>query len=115
MTKITVVIKSEPYSDESAYTGLKFALTALKNGHLVEIFLVQGGVFCAVHGQSPDHMPNNYDMVANVIEVGGRVVCCGTCTNARGIKRELIHPDAEIGTMNVLVEMVALSDQVINF
>ena len=115
MTRITVVIKAEPYSDESAYTGLKFAMTALKDGHSVEIFLVQGGVFLAVSDQNPSHMPNNYELLSSIVETGGRVVCCGTCTTARGVQPKAIHPNVEIGTMNMFVEMVASGDSVINF
>ncbi|MFW9919329.1 MAG: DsrE/DsrF/TusD sulfur relay family protein [Candidatus Thorarchaeota archaeon] len=115
MTAITVVIKSEPYSDESAYTGLKFALTALQDGHTIEIFLVQGGVFCALYRQDPVHMPNNYEMLESIIKSGGRVVCCGTCTKARGVQPESIHPNVEIGTMNMFVEMVASADRIVNF
>ena len=115
MSKIAIVIKAEPYSDESAYTGLKFALTALKEGHSIEIFLVQGGVFCVLKKQNPGHIPNIYEFVSDIISVGGRISCCGTCVKARGVESEMIHPDVEIGTMNVFVEMVASADQVINF
>ena len=115
MTKITVIIKAEPYSDESAYTGLKFANTALKDGHSIDIFLVQGGVFCALGNQDPSNIPSNYELVKEIITAGGRIVCCGTCTKARGVKAEEIHPNIEIGTMNVFVEMVASADRVINF
>jgi sulfur relay (sulfurtransferase) complex TusBCD TusD component (DsrE family) len=115
MTKMTVVIKSEPYSDESAYTGLKFAMTALKDGHEVKIFLVQGGVFCAVKGQNPNHMPNNFELLSSIIELGGHIVCCGTCITARGVSQETIHPDVEVGTMNIFVDMVASGERVVNF
>ncbi len=115
MTRTTVIVKSEPYSDESAFTGLKFARTALNEGHSIEVFLVQGGVFCALYGQNPDQMTNHYELISDIIELGGRVVCCGTCTKSRGIGKDLLHPNVEIGTMSILIGMVSTSDQVITF
>lgn len=113
--KITVVIKSEPYSDESAYTGLKFIKSALENGHSVDVFLVQSGVFCALSRQSPNNMPNLYELLESVISGGARVVYCGTCVKSRGIDATMIHPDAEIGSMPMFVEMVTSSDSSISF
>ena len=115
MTKITVVIKAEPYSDESAFTGLKFANTALKEGHSIDIFLVQGGVFCALSSQNPSNIPNNYELLNEIMSAGGRIVCCGTCIKARGAKVDEMHPNIEVGTMSMFVGMVASADRVVNF
>ena len=115
MAKILVVIKSEPYSDESAYTALKFITTALEDGHELEVFLVQSGVFCAMKDQSPKQMPNHFDMIEKIIEIGGHVVCCGTCIKARGITPDNLHATVEVGTMSIFVEMVANADRVVNF
>lgn len=115
MARIAVIIKSEPYSDESVFTGLKFVLTALADSHEVDVFLVQSGVFCAIMNQSPDKMPNHYEMLDKVLKEGGCVVCCGTCTKARGLRPEMLHPKAKIGSMGMFVEMVTTADSVINF
>jgi sulfur relay (sulfurtransferase) complex TusBCD TusD component (DsrE family) len=94
---------------------LKFANTALKEGHSIDVFLVQGGVFCALSGQNPSNVPNNYETLNEVISAGGRIVCCGTCIKARGVKVDQIHPNIEVGTMNMFVDMVASADSVVNF
>ena len=115
MTKITIVIKAEPYSDESAYTGLKFAKTALAEGHTVDMFLMQGAIFCALKEQNPNHMVNHFNLLDEIISSGGRVLCCGTCTTARGVSKSMIHDKAAIGTMPMFVEMVVSADRVVNF
>ncbi|MBD3404907.1 MAG: hypothetical protein GF411_02085 [Candidatus Lokiarchaeota archaeon] len=115
MTKIAVVIKSEPYSDESVYTGLKFVKSALSEGHNVEVFLVQGGVFCALSKQNPKDMPNLYSLLEQLISDGARIVCCGTCVSSRGIDTTMIHPNVEIGSMQIFVEMIASSNSSITF
>ncbi|NWF95318.1 MAG: DsrE family protein [Candidatus Thorarchaeota archaeon] len=115
MTKVTVIIKSEPYSDESAYTALKLAHAAVDKGHIVELFLVQGGVFCALREQNPSHMQNHYTMLDELITKGVRVVCCGTCTKTRGVAQSLLHPKVEVGSMPILADMITSSDSTVVF
>ncbi len=115
MTKISVVLKAEPYSDETAYTGLKFAKTALAEGHEVDMFLLQGAIFVALKKQDPSHLVNHYKLLGEIIDGGGRVLCCGSCTKARGVTKEMLHEEVGIGTMPMLVEIVTNSERVVNF
>ena len=47
MAIYTILVTSPPYSAEKAWTAFRFAITALLDGHDVNIFLIESGVFNA--------------------------------------------------------------------
>ncbi|MDK2790059.1 MAG: hypothetical protein PWP15_566 [Methanothermococcus sp.] len=113
--KFTVILSSAPYGKESAYTGLRFALTSLLEGIDVNIFLIEDGVFVAKKGQNPAEVPNYMEYLKNCIEAGAVVKACGPCGKARGLSDDDLIDGVEFGTMHDLVNFVKESDNVVNF
>ena len=115
MGKFTVVITESPYGREKAYTALRFAISALVDGHEVNLFLVQDGVFVGLKGQTPKQYPNHFELLKDFIEEGGKLRICGVCIEARGIVKEDLIDGAEVVGMHDFVEWVAESDKVLMF
>ncbi len=113
MATFTIVVSEAPYGREKAYTSLRFALTALLDGHKVNIFFVQDGVYVAKKPQNPAEFPSILAYLEEAIKEGANVKICTPCANARGISEETIVNGAKLGTMHDLVEWAAKSDQVI--
>jgi tRNA 2-thiouridine synthesizing protein D len=115
LATFTIIISEAPYGREKAYTSLRFALTALIDGHKVNIFLVQDGVYVAEKLQSPAEFPSILTYLEEAIEEGANVKICTPCMKARGIPEENITNGAKLGTMHDLVEWATKSDGVISF
>ena len=58
MAKFSVMIFESPYGREKPYTALRFALTALLDGHDVIVILIQDGVSVGKTDQKPAEYPN---------------------------------------------------------
>ena len=115
MVKLSVMIFDSPYGKEKPYTALRFALTALIDGHEVTVILFQEGILCAKKGQAPSEYPNILEYVENSISEGVKVIACGVCAKARGVTKEDLVDGVTIVGMHEIVEAVANSDKEISF
>ena len=115
MTKMAVIIFESPYGHEKPYTALRFALTALIDGHEITVILLQDGIFVANKGQAPAEYPNHLEYLTNAIEEGLKVIVCGVCCQARGIKQENLVEGVNIVGMHEIVQACAESDRTISF
>ena len=118
MATITVVLADPPYGKQRAYTALRFLLTALKEGHQANLFLLEDGVFAAKRGQDPPDMPdgdtgmpNCEEMLQAAIQEGLRVKTCTVCCVERGLRLDEVTQDVERGTMVDFVNWVVESDR----
>jgi uncharacterized protein involved in oxidation of intracellular sulfur len=115
---ILIIINDDPYGTEAAWNGLRLA-RALQNkqdGLELNVFLMGGGVGCAVEGQStPDGYYNTERMLQGAIRKGAAVQLCATCMDARGISSEDIVEGAEVGSMSTLAQWTLEADKVINY
>ena len=84
----TIAIGSGQYTQERPYTLLRFAYTALLEGHKVNIFLVEDGIWVGKKDQDPKTYDNVGKWLADVIEEGAKVLVCGVCMKARGMLEE---------------------------
>ncbi len=109
----TIVIGDGPYTSERPYTMLRFAYTSLLEGHNINIFLVEDGVFVGKKNQNPSSYDNLEKWLKDVIEEGGVVRACGVCTKARGVAAEELISGIDITTMNGFVNMCLESDNVL--
>jgi sulfur relay (sulfurtransferase) complex TusBCD TusD component (DsrE family) len=105
--KIGVIIETnEP---EKAWNGVRFANTALKQGHNVKIFLMSAGV----EVESIVHEKYNAKkQIDEFIQNKGTVLACGTCIKLRNQKESDVCP---ISTMMDCLSMVEWADKVITF
>ncbi len=109
------MILESPYGRERPYTALRFALTALIDGHDVTVILIQDGVFVAKKEQKPSDYPNHLEYLENAMAEGMRVIVCGVCTDARGMKEEDLAKGCKIVGMHEIVEAIASSDNTVTF
>ncbi len=109
----TIIIADGPYSKERPYTMLRFGYTALLEGHKINIFLVEDGIFVGKENQDPAAYDNVGKWVKDLISEGATVKACGICMKARGLSDDEFIEGIEKTTMNGLVEMCAEADNVI--
>ena len=109
----TIVIADGAYTSERPYTMLRFAYTALLEGHKINIFLVEDGIFVGKKGQDPATYDNVGKWMKDVIEEGAKVLACGVCMRARGLTEEELISGISKTTMNGLVNMCEEADNVL--
>lgn len=105
--KIGIIIETnEP---EKTWNGVRFANTALKNGHQVKIFLMSAGVEIEsiVHDKY-----NAKKQLDEFVDNKGTVLACGTCIKSRNQVESDVCP---ISTMVDCLDMVTWADRVITF
>jgi uncharacterized protein involved in oxidation of intracellular sulfur len=116
--KVLFIINDAPYGSEKAYNALRLAMAMQAEDADVEvrIFLMADAVTCALPNQStPQGYYNIERMLKAIINKGGQVKACGTCSQARGIEGLSLIDGVEISTMRRLNEWVADSDKVLTF
>ncbi|MHA1727574.1 MAG: DsrE/DsrF/TusD sulfur relay family protein [Promethearchaeota archaeon] len=109
----TVVIGDGPYTKERPYTMLRFAYTALLEDHKINIFLVEDGIYLGKKNQDPTTYDNLGKWMNNVIEEGAKVLVCGVCMRARGMKDDELMDGLKKTTMNGFLKMCEEADNVL--
>jgi tRNA 2-thiouridine synthesizing protein D len=109
----TIVIGDGAYTLERPYTMLRFAYTALLEGHRINIFLVEDGICVGKKNQDPSTYDNVGKWMADVIEEGAKVLACGVCMKARGLSEDELLPGITKASMNGLVDMCTKADNVL--
>jgi uncharacterized protein involved in oxidation of intracellular sulfur len=117
--KILFIINDAPYGTEKAYNALRMVMTLQKEHPEtaeVRIFLMADAVTCALPNQStPQGYYNIERMLKSVINKGGQVKACGTCSEARGVKGLALIEGVEVSTMSQLTLWTVESDKVVTF
>jgi uncharacterized protein involved in oxidation of intracellular sulfur len=119
MQQILIIINDAPYGTEKAYNALRMAM-ALQKEHggeaVIKIFLLADAVFCGVQGQStPNGYYNIERMLKSVIQHGGEVKSCGSCSEARGIAAGSLLTGVQVSNMKEFAQWTVDSDKVLNF
>ncbi|NVM37697.1 MAG: DsrE family protein [Candidatus Lokiarchaeota archaeon] len=109
----TIVIGDGGYTVERPFTMLRFAYTALLEGHKINMFLVEDGIFVGKKNQDPMAYDNIGKWMTDVISEGAKVKACGACMKARGISEDELMDGIEKTTMNGFVEMCEEADNVL--
>jgi len=116
MPDFTIIINDPPYGSERPYNALRLANSLIKKEDiLVTVFLMGDAVTCAGRGQkTPDGYYNIERMLKPVVR-RGRVLLCGTCMDARGMKEENIAEGCKRSTLDELTDLTISSDKVLVF
>jgi len=109
----TITIGDGQYTKERPYTMLRFAYTALLEGHNVNIFLVEDGIWVGKKHQDPTTYDNVGKWLKDVIEEGARILSCGVCMKARGMSEDELMEGISKTTMNGFLEMCEEADNII--
>jgi len=116
--KTLIIINDAPYGTEKAFNALRIANQLNKDYPETEvvIFLMADGVTCAIPNQIT---PNGYYNIGRMLDFstnkGSRLLLCGSCLDARGLKDMEFVKNAERSTMAALTREIAESDKVLNF
>jgi uncharacterized protein involved in oxidation of intracellular sulfur len=115
--KTLFIINDPPYGTERCYNALRLAHALQKTDPAMEvsIFLMADAAVAARAGQkTPDGYYNLERMLKRVL-ARGRVLICGTCMDARGIKDDELMDGAKRSTMDELAQETITSDRVLVF
>ncbi len=114
---IVMIVNGSAYGLDSTYNAIRLAANlAKRDGVELTVFLMGDGVTAAMAGQrTPDGYYKLDRMLGSVARHGGRVLCCGTCMDARGMSPVMIIPDASRSTMDELGDLTLDADKVLVF
>jgi len=116
--KTLLILNDPPYGTERTYNGLRLALNMQKMSEaaVVTVFLMGDAVISAKAGQqTPNGYYNVERMLRGLAKRNGKVLLCGTCMDARGMKDEEIVDGARRSTLDELTQATLESQQVLVF
>jgi uncharacterized protein involved in oxidation of intracellular sulfur len=115
--KTLFILNDGPYGSERSYNGLRLAMSLMKReGQEARVFLMGDAVGCAVRGQkTADGYYNIERMVRSVTQRGGKVGCCGSCSDARALTEDARVEGAHRSSMDELADWALWADRVITF
>lgn len=105
--KFGIIINSN--DPETVWNAFRFALKPLSKGDEVKVFLAGKGV-------EAEHLDTEQfqitQMMSDVQDMGGQVLCCGSCSEKM---RGMIPTACPVGGMNDMYQIIVESDKVITF
>ena|SRR3970040_2304994 len=116
--KTLLIINDAPYGTEKAYNAVRIANQLNKDFPEMEvvIFLMADGVNCAIPNQNT---PNGYYNIERMIKLstnkGTRLLLCGSCLDARGLRNIELVEKAGISSMAELTKQILECDKVLTF
>ncbi len=115
--KFLFVLNDPPYGTERSYNGLRLAggIIAADESAEVDVFLIGDAVGCAKAGQTTPNGYYNLERMLKPVLRRGRVLLCGACMDARGMKKEEIVQGAARSSMADLTELTIAADRVLVF
>jgi uncharacterized protein involved in oxidation of intracellular sulfur len=116
--KTLFILNDPPYGTERTYNGVRLAANLLKNheGQDVTVFLMGDAVSTAKSGQqTPNGYYNLERMLKGLINRGGKVLLCGTCMDARGMKEAELQEGCRRSSLDELSAETAAADKVLVF
>lgn len=117
MKKVLLILNGPAYGADETFNALRLAVAlARRDDAAVSVFLMGDAVTCAVAGQkTPDGYYTLDRMLKTFTRHGGRVACCGTCLDARGLTKEHLIDEAPRSSMDELAGWTVDADQVLVF
>jgi uncharacterized protein involved in oxidation of intracellular sulfur len=115
--KILMIINGSAYGLDSTYNAIRLAGSLAKREDVeVTVFLMGDGVTAAMANQkTPDGYYKLDRMLSIVTRQGGRIECCGTCMDARGITEEMLIEGSKRSTMEALTDATLAAEKVLVF
>jgi uncharacterized protein involved in oxidation of intracellular sulfur len=115
---LLMILNDQPYGTERTYNGLRLAMNLLSKVQdvSVDVFLMGDAVAAAKTGQqTPTGYYNLERMVKGVLTRKGRILLCGTCMDARGLKADELVEGSGRSTLDELTELTAAAEKVLVF
>jgi len=105
--KIGIIIETN--DPEKAWNGIRFANTALSEGHEVKIFLISAGV--EIEGIDDTKFKVQQQLMA-FADRKGVIMACGTCLKNRNLT---VSDIISVSTMNDCLHIVEWADKTVSF
>lgn len=99
----------ETKEKEKAWNAFRFANVCLGRGHEVKLFLMGEAVECE---GLIDAVYNVDEQMKRFLELGGKLLACGTCLKSRKLEDKTSCP---VSTMLDCVEIVEWADKILTF
>jgi uncharacterized protein involved in oxidation of intracellular sulfur len=113
--KFLFIFNDSPFGDQRAYNGLRLA-AALARKAALRVFLLGDGVICGLAGFNPANADYNpQEMLRQIAASGAPIAACGTCVEARGIRPEMLIPEARRSTLDELIAWTEECEKVLSF
>jgi uncharacterized protein involved in oxidation of intracellular sulfur len=115
--KVLLILNGPAYGADETFNAVRLAVALVRRDDTdVSVFLMGDAVTCAVAGQrTPDGYYALDRMLQGFVRHGGRIACCGTCLDARGITEDRLVDEAPRSTMDELAAWTVDADQVLVF
>ncbi len=116
--KTLFILNDPPYGTERTYNGVRLAANLLKNheGQEVVVFLMGDAVSAATAGQkTPNGYYNLERMLKGLVNRGGKILLCGTCMDARGLKETELQDGCCRSSLDELTAETVAADKVLVF
>lgn len=117
MDKMTVILNEGPAAMRS-WNGMRLAGGLLDVNIEAEIILFDEAVFCAKKAQNPPEELKGLNLaqkLSDFIKLGVKVLVCGSCCEARGLKKEELVEGAEICCLTDVANAIKTSKQTLVF
>ena len=117
MKKILMILNGPAYGADETFNAMRLAVALSRRDDAeVRVFLMGDAVTCAVAGQkTPDGYYTLDRMLKGFARHGGRIACCGTCLDARGLTEDSLIDEAPRSTMEALAAWTVEADEVLTF
>jgi len=123
MATMTVMLGEPPYGRERAYLTMRFIMTALHEGHEVNLFLFEEAIYLPKEGGESGEMSadvdeklsNSKNLMESAIKMGANVKVCGVCARERALSQDDLIEGASIGAMQDLIRWIMEADKVVSF
>ena len=116
--KVLLILNGPAYGDEKIYNALRLthALAKADPAADIVIFLMADAVGCAKAGQkTPEGYYNLARLLKRVMAAKGRVLLCGTCMDARGLREAEVVEGARRSRIDDLAQETLMADKVLGF
>jgi uncharacterized protein involved in oxidation of intracellular sulfur len=115
--KVLFILNDPPYGTERSYNGLRLAgnMVTKHEAAEVDVFLMGDAVACAKAGQNTPNGYYNLERMLKPILRRGRVMLCGSCMDARGIKDAEVVDGAKRSTLDELGQLSLAADKIVVF
>ncbi len=117
MDKMTVILNEGPNTMRS-WNGIRLAGGLLDVNIEAEIILFDEAVFCAKKAQKPPEDLKGLNLgqkLLGLIGLGVKVLVCGSCCEARGLKKEELIEGAEVCCLMDVANAIKTSKQTLVF
>ncbi len=117
MDKITVILNEGPTTMRS-WNGIRLTGGLLDVNIEAEIILFDEAVFCAKKAQKPPEELKGLNLaqkLTDLIKLGVKVLVCGSCCEARGLKKEELIEGAEVCCLTDVANAIKTSKQTLVF